>query len=97
MPSKPLIGTLLVAAVVAALLAACGGGESDNSPMEARELGFYPPAPSTAEGMTSEWREFADEVDRICATSYNQAMGLEGQIDQVAAIQDWSGEAVVGL
>jgi hypothetical protein len=52
--------------------------------------GFYPPAPSTAVGMTPEWREFADAVDRICATSYNEALVLEARVEQVAAARGWS-------
>jgi hypothetical protein len=52
--------------------------------------GFYPPAPSTAVGMTTEWRSFADSVDRICAVSFNYAMSLEAQTKQVARAGHWS-------
>jgi hypothetical protein len=50
MPSKPLIGILLAAAVVAVLLTIEPWSQSEGPPQSvdqaAQELGFYPPAPS---------------------------------------------------
>jgi hypothetical protein len=56
----------------------------------ANELGYYPPAPSTAVGMTPDWRRFADQVDRICGVTYNYMTALDARIDQVAAARGWS-------
>lgn len=45
----------------------------------------YPPAESFAGEMTPEWREFAGQVDRACATNFNAGEGqlaeLEEQVD----------------
>jgi hypothetical protein len=61
----------------------------------------YPPAPSTAVGMTPEWRAFADQVDRTCALSFNYAVSIESRVRQVAALRGWTHErtsaAVVGV
>jgi hypothetical protein len=65
-------------------------GSASSSQADAASLGYYPPAPSTAVGMTPEWREFADEVDRTCAVSFNYALGAEAQTRRVAKAQGWS-------
>jgi hypothetical protein len=52
--------------------------------------GYYPPVPSKASGMTPEWREFADTVDRICALSFNYALVDEARTEHLARAQGWS-------
>jgi hypothetical protein len=52
--------------------------------------GYYPPAPSKAIGMTPEWREFADTVDRICALSFNYALVDAAKTEQLARERGWS-------
>jgi hypothetical protein len=54
--------------------------------------GYYPPAPSTAVGITPEWRRFADNVDRICAISFNYALAVDARTQQIARAQGWSDE-----
>jgi hypothetical protein len=94
MPSGPLTVIVLIAAAVSALLALGCGDESEgglrNAEKTPQELGYYPPAPSTAVGMTPEWREFAFQVDRICGESYNDAVATEAQVDQIAEVRGWS-------
>jgi hypothetical protein len=51
--------------------------------------GVYPPAESTAVGMTPEWRKFADAVDRICALSYNYTLAREARLEQRAKQEGW--------
>jgi hypothetical protein len=60
--------------------------------LAADELGYYPPAPSRAVGMTAEWREFAATIDRVCATTYNYALAGEEQVHRAAVLGNW-GEA----
>jgi hypothetical protein len=50
--------------------------------------GYYPPVPSLAEGMTPEWRAFADQVDRICAYNVNRAMAGQAQIEDAMQGRD---------
>ncbi|CAN5446941.1 hypothetical protein BH10ACT11_BH10ACT11_13740 [soil metagenome] len=50
---------------------------------------YYPPAPSTAVGMTPEWRAFADQVDRTCAVSFNYAVSIESAVRKAAREQGW--------
>jgi hypothetical protein len=105
MPPKLFNVTVLVLAIGIGLLLIEPWGGSDRteaSPEDvayptqaerddaAAELGYYPPAPSTAVGMTPEWREFADEVDRICAGTYNHSRGLEAQVERTAGTRNWS-------
>jgi hypothetical protein len=52
--------------------------------------GTYPAAPSTAVGMTPEWRSFADTVDRICALSFNYAIVDQARTERLANAQGWS-------
>ena len=52
--------------------------------------GYYPPAPSKAEGMTPEWREFADTVDRICGLTYNYMRAQEARTWHEAQVRRWS-------
>lgn len=88
---KQVSGTLV--AVLLLLLIAPWEHFGDSPPEDASVVaspGFYPPAPSTAVGMTPEWRASADSVDRICAVSYNQALGIEAQLERVAALRGWS-------
>jgi hypothetical protein len=52
--------------------------------------GAYPPEDSTAEGMTPEWRAFADRVDRICAITFNQARVEEARTRASAQAKGWA-------
>ena len=52
--------------------------------------GYYPPAASTAVGMTPEWRKFADAVDRICGLTYNYTLAREARLRQAADRGGWS-------
>lgn len=94
---KQIAGTL--AALILLVLISPWKEQDESAPADARVVevtpgaapaGFYPPAPSKAVGMTPEWREFADAVDRICATSYNEALGIEAQVDHAAKARGWS-------
>lgn len=67
-------------------------GGSSNAGSAASASGFYPPVDSKAVGMTPEWREFADSVDRICATTFNAAIQSEARVDRFAALKGWSDE-----
>jgi hypothetical protein len=55
--------------------------------------GTYPAAPSTAVGMTPEWRSFADTVDRICALSFNYALADQARTERLAEARGWSNPA----
>jgi hypothetical protein len=55
--------------------------------------GAYPPAPSTAVGMTPKWRSFADTVDRICALSFNYAIADQARTQRTATAGGWSDAA----
>jgi hypothetical protein len=83
----------LLVAVIAVLLLApweSSGDPSASDRATAASLGYYPPAPSNAVGMTPAWREFADNVDRICAGSFNYALGVEAQARRTARVRGWS-------
>lgn len=85
--------TVALVLVMLLLLVAPWKESGDSAPDDATvatPAGFHPPAPSKAVGMTPQWREFADSVDRICATSYNAALGIEAQVKHVAAVRGWS-------
>jgi hypothetical protein len=58
-------------------------------PPDSVPAGYYPPAPSTAVGMTPEWRSFAATVDRICAVSFNYAIALAARSKETARTQGW--------
>lgn len=64
--------------------------ESDVTVPDEVPAGVYPPAPSTAVGMTTEWREFADAVDGICALTYNYMQAQEVRAGRQAAAEGWS-------
>jgi hypothetical protein len=64
--------------------------ESDQTAPDEVPPGYYPPAESTAVGMTPEWRKFADAVDRICALSYNYTLVREARLRRVADRRGWS-------
>jgi hypothetical protein len=64
--------------------------EVDVHPPDQAPPGAYPPAPSTAVGMTPEWRSFADTVDRICALSFNYAIADQARTEQRANAEGWS-------
>ena len=94
MPPGPLTVIVLIAAAVSALLVLGSREQSEGDPRSAeetpQELGYYPPAPSTAVGMTPEWREFAFQVDRICGESYNEAVATEAQVAQIGKLRGWN-------
>jgi hypothetical protein len=52
--------------------------------------GYYPPAPSTAVGMTPAWRQFAARVDATCAISFNYALLQQARTRELAKTQGWS-------
>jgi hypothetical protein len=52
--------------------------------------GYYPPAASKAKGITPEWRDFADTVDRICALSFNYALADQARTVRDAKAGGWS-------
>ena len=88
---KSIVGFLLGALVLLAWAPWEREGDSPEAALSGEvPPGHYPPAPSRAVGMTPEWREFADQVDRICATSYNQALVVEAQMEHTAAQRGWS-------
>jgi hypothetical protein len=55
----------------------------------ADQLGYYPPAPSKAGGMTPAWREYAATIDRVCAATYNYALGQLARADRRAELRNW--------
>ena len=81
---------LLVAAIALIIIPADDWDAPANVSTDAVPPGHYPPAPSTAVGMTPEWREFADQVDRVCAESFNYAMALNAQVEQRAKAEGWA-------
>lgn len=56
----------------------------------AQKLGYFPAEPSTAVGMTPEWRRFADSVDRICAMSFNRIQTLAEVTGRVGRARGWT-------
>lgn len=54
------------------------------------EPGSYPPAESLASGMTEEWRAFADEIDRVCAVTYNAMSTRIALVEEAGAARGWS-------
>jgi hypothetical protein len=94
---KRLVGVLLAVILVLALApwtlfsgAGATGLQPVQYPPKDVPPGYYPPAPSTATGMTPEWRAFAANVDRTCAVSFNYALALQARTRQVAGAQGWS-------
>ena len=59
--------------------------------------GYYPPAPSKAVGMTPEWRDFADTVDRICGLTYNYARAQEARTWHEARVRGWSRAQAIAI
>jgi hypothetical protein len=59
-------------------------------PPDQSPAGYYPPAPSTATGMTPEWHQFAARVDATCALSFNYALLQQARARQLAKSQGWS-------
>jgi hypothetical protein len=105
---KTVVGVLLAVLVLVALSPWSWVGGSDAStptpgqyPPDHVPPGYYPPAPSTAVGMTPEWRAYAANVDRTCAVSFNYALALQARTNHVARAEGWSQprweEAVVRL
>jgi hypothetical protein len=78
-PARPLTGATPVP----------GPGPPDYPP-DHTPPGYYQPAASTAVGMTHDWAVYAASVDRICAVSFNYAIGREAQTKQTALARDWS-------
>lgn len=74
-------------------VAALTQSQSERDRVAARQ-GYYPPAPSTAGEMSPKWREFAAQVDRICAVTYNQMMASMGQVEVLGKRRGWSEERV---
>jgi hypothetical protein len=66
--------------------------ESDVTVPDDPGPGFYPPEDSTAVGMTPEWREFADQVDRICALSFNYMKRQQARIYAIGTSRGWTRE-----
>ncbi len=63
---------------IALLTAAAAGGCS---------TGGYEPADSLAGEMTPEWEEFAEQVDRTCATNFNASISALDELEERS--QDW--------
>jgi hypothetical protein len=63
--------------------------ESDVTVPDEVPPGYYPPAESTAMGMTPKWRKFADAVDRICALTYNYTLAREARLRRLAERGGW--------
>lgn len=109
MPPKVFTTIAFVLAMVAGLLLLKPWGGSDHSeasPGEgtaatqterdhvAAQHGYYPPAPSTAGAMTPKWREFADQVDRICGVTYNEMMASMSQVEALGKRRGWSEQRI---
>jgi hypothetical protein len=109
MPPKLFNAIVLVLAIAAGLLLLEPWGDSDRSKASpddvtaltqserdhvAAEQGYYPPAPSTAGTMTPKWRDFAGQVDRICAVTYNEAMASMSQVEAFGKRRGWSEERI---
>jgi hypothetical protein len=63
--------------------------------LEPRLKPSLPPAPSKAVGMTPEWRNFADTVDRICALTNNYMRSQEARSWHEAQVRGWSREQAI--
>jgi uncharacterized RDD family membrane protein YckC len=57
---------------------------------ELRYSGLYPPAPSLAGDMSPEWREFAEQVDRACASNFNAGQAELSELNEQADEQGMS-------
>jgi hypothetical protein len=64
--------------------------QSDVTASDKVPPGYYPPAPSKAVGMTPEWRDFADTVDRICGLTYNYMRAQEARTWHEAQVRGWT-------
>ena len=68
---------------------AVSGQSQEARDLAAEQLGYYPPAPSRAGAMTSEWQQFAAAIDRTCAMTYNDAMMQQAQVRQLSRLRNW--------
>jgi hypothetical protein len=86
------VSGILLALIAVLLLAPWDESGGSASSLDSSQVapGAYPPAPSTAKGMTPEWRRFADTVDRTCAESWNYLLGVQSQIRRVAELRGWT-------